>query len=114
MLSWQSSKTQWLGFFLGFLLISFFTLMPMDELPPAPGSDKLHHIIGFGGWAFLCAFGPRRSFYLMALCIVLWGGAIELIQPYVNRHREFADFVADACGVVLVSIIRIKLAKQNA
>lgn len=99
---WQSSTVQYLGFIFVWLLISYVTLMPMEQLPVVAGSDKLHHILGFSGWTLLCVFGPRKRFLNMAFFIFLWGGAIELIQPSVNRHGEWADFVADSAGVLLI------------
>ncbi|TDO98860.1 hypothetical protein DFP79_1273 [Marinomonas balearica] len=106
---------QSLGFCLGFLIISFATLLPADELPPVPGGDKLHHIVGFGGWALLSCFGPFRRFLAYAMFMILWGGIIELIQPYVNRYGEWLDFFADGVGVVLVLAITllIKSLKKN-
>ena len=102
-LSFLTSPTaQAVGFTLGMLIISLATLAPIDHLPPAPGSDKLHHIIGFGGWACMCAFGPFKRFFYMAAFIIFWGGIIELIQPHVNRYGEWLDFYADALGVLLV------------
>ncbi|ADZ92091.1 hypothetical protein [Marinomonas mediterranea] len=98
----KSPKAQRVGFWIGFLIISFATLLPADELPPVPGGDKLHHIVGFGGWALLCCLGPIKRFYRFSVLIILWGGAIELIQPYVNRYGEWLDFFADAAGVVIV------------
>ncbi|WP_460753649.1 VanZ family protein [Marinomonas epiphytica] len=100
-----SFRLQFIGFILGGLIISWATLSPMEALPAAPGSDKLHHIIGFGGWALMCAFGPSRSFYFFACCIFLWGGAIELIQPNVNRYGEWLDFWADGLGVLLALLL---------
>ena len=36
------------------------------------------------------------------LCLSLaFGGAIELLQPLVNRSCEMADFLADAFGAIL-------------
>ncbi|MEL0613502.1 hypothetical protein [Marinomonas arenicola] len=99
---WQSSIAQLLGFVGGWLLISYTTLTPMEQLPAVAGSDKLHHALGFAGWSLLCVFGPRKRFFVMALFIFLWGGAIELIQPSVNRYGEWADFFADGVGVLLV------------
>ena len=102
-----SPAAQAAGFILGALVISLSTLTPLEYLPPAPGSDKIHHIIGFGGWALLCAFGPTKRFAYMALFIIFWGGMIELIQPYVNRYAEWLDFYADAFGVILVILGRL-------
>lgn len=97
----RSPVAQAAGFVVGWLIISLATLLPAENLPPAPGSDKLHHVIGFGGWALMCAFGPLKRFLYMALFIVFWGGMVELIQPSVNRYGEWLDFYADAFGVVL-------------
>ena len=102
----RSPAVQAAGFILGGLTISLATLLPADSLPPAPGGDKLHHIIGFGGWTLMCAFGPFKRFVYMTLCIIFWGGAVEIIQPYVNRYGEWLDFYADAFGALLVLIIR--------
>jgi len=99
------------GFILGAFIILLATLTPADILPPAPGTDKIHHILGFGGWALLCAFGPLRRFLLLSFIIILIGGAIELIQPYVNRYADWLDFYANACGVLLAIIIRLIMQK---
>lgn len=101
-----SNKIQWAAFLVGWLIISYATLTPMEKLPPVPGSDKLHHVIGFGGWTLMCAFGKTQRFLLMALFIIIWGGAIELIQPSVNRYGEWADFFADTAGVGLIWAVR--------
>ncbi|MEO9274757.1 hypothetical protein ABFY09_07830 [Marinomonas sp. 5E14-1] len=102
----SSPAVQIAGFIIGGLIISLATLLPAENLPPAPGSDKLHHIIGFGGWALMCAFGSIKRFTYMALFIIFWGGAIELIQPSVNRYGEWLDFYADTLGVAIVFFIR--------
>ncbi|MCV2402225.1 hypothetical protein OFY17_04915 [Marinomonas sp. C2222] len=101
-----SKQAQWIGFVLGGVIISLSTLTPIEHLPPAPGSDKLHHLIGFGGWALMCAFGPFRQFLIMATFIALWGGVIELIQPYVNRYGEWLDFFANSLGVLCTVTIK--------
>ncbi|GGN32485.1 MULTISPECIES: hypothetical protein [Marinomonas] len=108
--TWLTSPTaQAVGFLLGALIISVSTLTPAEFLPPAPGSDKIHHLLGFGGWTLLCAFGPIRRFAYMALSIVLWGGMIELIQPYINRHGEWFDFYANSSGVIFIVFSKLLL-----
>ncbi|CUB02253.1 hypothetical protein [Marinomonas fungiae] len=100
-----SSKAQLLGFLLGAVTVSLATLMPASTLGTPPGSDKLHHVLGFAFWTLLCAFGPTRRFILLALTIVLCGGLIELIQPYVHRRGEWDDFWADCAGVGLAALV---------
>ena len=102
----NSPAVQTVGFIIGGLIISLATLLPAENLPSTPGSDKLHHVIGFGGWALMCAFGPFKRFVYMTLFIIFWGGMIELIQPSVNRYGEWLDFYADAFGALLVLTTR--------
>ncbi|MCB5160629.1 hypothetical protein [Marinomonas algarum] len=106
--SWFTSPTaQTVGFIVGAIIIGWSTLTPAEFLPAAPGGDKLHHVVGFGGWALMCALGPLRRFMGLSALIVLLGGVIEIIQPYVNRYGEWLDFYADAAGVLLVILLRI-------
>ncbi|MBM6551897.1 hypothetical protein [Marinomonas ostreistagni] len=98
-------KAQLLGFCLGAVIVLAGTLAPAAELVPVPGNDKTHHILGFLGWAGLCALGPTRRFVAFAIVIALMGGLIELIQPYVNRHADWYDFWADTLGVALAFIV---------
>lgn len=102
-----SPAVQAAGFVIGALIVSLTTLTPAEYLPPTPGSDKLHHVLGFGGWALICAFGPTKRFAYMALFIIFWGGMIELIQPHVNRYGEWLDFYADTFGVILIVLARL-------
>ncbi|MBR7889054.1 hypothetical protein J9B83_08835 [Marinomonas sp. A79] len=107
-LAWLLSSTaQTVGFIMGAVIIGWSTLTPAEFLPAAPGGDKLHHVVGFGGWALMCAFGPLKRFLMFALVIVILGGAVEVIQPYVNRYGEWLDFYADAAGVLLAVAARL-------
>lgn len=110
-----SPKTQSLGFLLGAVAVSLATLMPAATLGTPPGSDKLHHVLGFAFWAILCAFGPTRRFLGLAFVIILCGGLIELIQPYVHRRAEWHDFWADCAGVGLAVLVHfaIRLIKKR-
>ena len=80
-------------------------LMPLPELPTSAGSDKTHHLIAFAALtAPTAALYPRALWWVLPL-IVAQGALIELLQPYANRFREWADFEADLKGVALGLIV---------
>ncbi len=86
--------------------ISALTLMPVT----APdligrGSDKLYHVIAFAALTFPVAFLHPRRALTMLVCAVLFGAAIELIQPSVGRSGSFWDFLADVIGAVLGLVV---------
>ena len=37
---------------------------------------------------------------VIGLFFICWSGAIELIQPFVNRYGEFQDLAANITGLV--------------
>lgn len=83
------------------MAIAVLTLMPAEGLPDAPGSDKLHHFLAFGALVFpVVATRPRAAIWAVPLAIG-FGGAIELIQPHVGRHGEWADAAVNAGGALL-------------
>jgi len=81
--------------------IGWGTLFPLKELPPAPGSDKLHHLLAFGVFVLPISILSPKWTWLIFLIGVFYGGMIEIIQPYVNRYREIGDFWANTTGAVL-------------
>lgn len=102
-----SARAQYLGFALGATAVLLATLLPIPQMATPPGSDKLHHVLGFAFWAGLCAFGSSRRFFLLASVIIALGGLIELIQPYVHRRGEWNDFWADTAGVALSTLLHL-------
>ena len=82
------------------LVIAALTLFPVSlSQPIGSGPDKAYHLIAFAGLMLpVSVLYPRALFWLIPFALI-FGGAIELIQPFVNRGSEWADFVADAVGV---------------
>ena len=74
-----------------------------------PGTDKLYHFIAFTALVFPCALLFARTLNWVLPAALLFGGAIELIQPYVGRGGELADFVADALGVFIGAALGLTL-----
>lgn len=83
------------------LVITTFSLSPLDSLPEAPGSDKTHHFIAYAALAFPAALRkPKRGKVILA-GFALYSGLIELIQPHVNRYGEWMDFLANIGGLFI-------------
>jgi VanZ family protein len=86
-------------------LITILSLTPISELPAAPGSDKGHHIIAYFTLALPAALHGGPKWFLLMPLFLFWSGAIELIQPLVNRHAEWLDLAANFSGLSLGSIV---------
>lgn len=82
------------------IVIALLTLAPISS-DGVPGSDKLHHVLGFAALAFPLPFARPKLAIHVALGVIAYGGMIELIQPYFGRQAEWADFLADILGAVL-------------
>jgi hypothetical protein len=67
------------------LVITALSLLPLPELPKVPGSDKTHHFVAYGLLILPAALRLPQYFLWVALGFGVWSGAIELLQPYVNR-----------------------------
>lgn len=83
------------------VIIAILTLLPVSAPQGVPGTDKAHHLLGFAALTLPSALLYPRSLAIVLPCSLLFGGAIELIQPYVGRSGEFADFTADAVGALI-------------
>ena len=83
------------------VLIGMATLTPVEELPAVSGSDKLYHLISFAILTLPIAVIRPKALWVMFILSVGYGGAIEVLQPLVDRNCELTDFLADVAGVAL-------------
>ena len=81
--------------------IGLATLTPVEKLPTVSGSDKVYHLISFAMLTLPIAIIRPRAIWIILSLSIAFGGAIELLQPLVNRNCEMADFLADAVGAIL-------------
>ena len=83
------------------VLIGLATLTPVEKMPDVSGSDKLYHLISFAILTLPIAVIRPKAGWVMFILSVGYGGAIEVLQPLVDRNCELADFLADASGALL-------------
>jgi len=81
-------------------IITSLSLYPMESLPSVPGSDKTHHFIAYAALMFPTALRKPKYWQIIGLFFICWSGAIELVQPYVNRYGEWLDMSANAGGIL--------------
>ena len=99
-------KTYWIAFTLFILaVITILSLWPIDELPSVPGTDKTHHLIAYAFLMLPTALRKPDRWILFGLFFIAYSGAIELLQPYVNRYGEWLDMLANTAGIVCGLII---------
>jgi hypothetical protein len=83
--------------------VAAMALVPTRDLPDVDLSDKFQHALAFLALAFW--FGSilmRRNYLWLALALLAFGAAIELVQGSMNwgRRGDWHDLRADAVGVV--------------
>ena len=83
------------------LIICVGTLTPLLRAVDVPGTDKWHHFLAFAALTYPLTVASRRYWLSIIVFGLLFGGLIEIIQPYVNRYGDVADFTADAVGVLI-------------
>ena len=81
--------------------IGLATLIPVETLLNVSASDKFYHLISFAILTLPIAIIRPKAMWLILSLSIAYGGAIELLQPLVNRNCEMADFLADAFGAIL-------------
>ena len=100
------SSTMLLAFLIGVL-----TLTPITVGGPA-GSDKAYHALAFASLAFpLSLVRPKLALWVI-VGVILYGGAIELIQPFFGRDAEWRDLMADGIGAVMGAAAGYFLSKR--
>jgi len=89
--------------------ITTLSLWPLEDLPSVPGTDKNHHVIAYAVLIFPTALRKPKYWKSISLFFIVYSGAIELVQPYVNRYAEWLDLASNitgvACGLLVAELI---------
>ena len=91
----------WVMTVIATLMVLVGTLTPPSEMPKdIPGSDKLHHFLGFMAVVLpVCVVYPRSAIWLVPAATGL-GILIEFLQPLVGRGFSVGDMVANGFGTL--------------
>lgn len=87
----------------GLLALGIFVLAlaPARAVPAEIVGDKVQHAAAFATLAFLpCAVRLRAALWVGPL-LLLYGGAIEVVQFFVGRDASWYDVGADLLGISL-------------
>ena len=80
-------------------------LIPGQDIPSAfEFNDKLSHLVGHGALAaYFTGLVPRRNWWKIFLCLMLFGVAIEVAQYHMHagRNGDPRDLLANVAGVSL-------------
>lgn len=92
------------------IAIGVLSLLPVADLPPVEGSDKLKHFIAYAalGAAMTVWAGPGRA--LRAFLITVgYGALIEIAQALAPTGREFSllDEGANTLGAGLATLLAL-------
>jgi len=83
------------------IIICVGTLTPLSQAVDVPGTDKWHHFLAFAALTYPLTVANWRCWLLIIAFGLSFGALIEIIQPYMNRFGDTADFTADAIGVLI-------------
>ena len=83
------------------LIICVGTLIPLPQGVDVPGTDKWHHFLGFAALTYPLTVASRRYWLSIIVFGLLFGALIEIIQLYVHRFGDIADFIVNAIGVLI-------------
>ncbi|MBL6427632.1 MAG: VanZ family protein [Maritimibacter sp.] len=93
-------------------VIAYLTLVPRPPAPVHfPHADKVFHTLSFAALMFPTPLLRPRRWHQVAVLALLFGAAIELIQPTFGREAEWADFAFDALGALLGTLAGFGVAR---
>jgi len=83
-----------------FFTILYLSLRPIPETLNFSPNDKFNHVLAYTTLSCLICIGRRNIFQILCLFLatVIFGGSVEIIQPYIGRYGEWQDFYANTVG----------------
>jgi len=96
------------------LAIIVLSMVPTELLPKTGIRLNFEHFGVFAAAGFVFGLAYARRYGLIAICLVIFGGAIETIQLFVpGRQGRLSDFAADALGVLYGAVAARTIARGD-
>jgi VanZ family protein len=96
--------------------IVVLSLVPPGLRPVTGTPHILQHFIIYAATGFTFGLGFKRRYDLLAVCLVIFSGSIEIAQLFVpGRHARLSDFIVDTVAVCigLVTSSLLSLARSR-
>ena len=77
------------------------------------GDDKLHHVIAFTYFVLPMILVSPKYWRAMITYSLIFGGIIELAQPYVNKTGDPMDLLANTAGAIIGIVMGATLFRFN-
>jgi hypothetical protein len=108
----QGSKAARIAAWILAALIVITSVVPPTLRPETGAPHSLEHFTIFAVTGFAFGLGYRRRHDLLAILLVMFSGAIEIAQLFVQgRHARLGDFIIDAVaaciGLVMASLLSL-------
>ncbi|MDA9551325.1 VanZ family protein [Flavobacteriaceae bacterium] len=96
------------------LFLGVMSLVKSSHLPEIDidNSDKYAHALAYGllcsvWYLTLCSYNFLNALVLSSFIAVIYGIIIEVLQGVLTEVRtpDFNDFIANCCGIIVVSVI---------
>jgi hypothetical protein len=95
------------------MAIVVLSVIPASDMPTTGTSRGFEHLFIFLATATAFGVGYPNRFPILAVLLVLFTGAVELVQAGIpGRHARLSDFLLDAaatCAGIAISWIIVKL-----
>jgi|GEM_PF-1677942 len=87
------------------ITITYLSLTPSGPQGPIDYADKIYHCIAYAGLALPMALRKPTYWVGGMLGLVVFGGIIEVVQPYTGRSADWLDFIMNSVGVLIAVLI---------
>ena len=77
------------------------SLVPRESGGDVGSADKVLHLVAYAVAILPLTQHKTQPRLIFAIGVLLWSGAIELVQPFVGRSASLLDLASNAAGLLL-------------